>query len=85
MIVRKKVNVNRLKLYIQGSDNTKEDPTKEAGYEFCDDHNMTYANKLLQQQFPDLDGLQSPLLSQNDGFCLVKSDCDSVQIHHTRQ
>ena len=124
-VIRKKVNVNRLKLYIQRSDNTKEDPTKEdpektednrkkrkgknisshapdpkkkclgdnvdklvkeilAGDELSDDH-MTYANKLLHQKFPDLDGLQSPLLSQNDGFCPVKSDCDSVQIHHTGQ
>ena len=29
--------------------------------------------------------LQSPLLCQNDGFCPVKSDCDSVQIDHTGQ
>ena len=122
-VIWKKVNVYRLKLYIQRSDNTKEDPIKEdpektednrkkrkgknisshapdpkkkclednvdklvkeilAGDELSDDH-MTYANKLLQQPFPDLDGLQSRLLSQNDGFCPVKSYRDSVQIHYT--
>ena len=36
---------------------------------------------MLQQQFPVLNGLQSPLLSQNNGFCPVTSE--SIQIHHT--
>ena len=45
-----------------------------------DDH-ISFAQKLLQKQFPMLDGLQSPLLSQNSGFCPVKDE--SIQIHHT--
>ena len=41
------------------------------------------AQKLLQQQFPLLNGLQSPLLSQNNGFCPVTRK--NIQIHHTGQ
>jgi len=53
-----------------------------AGDELSDNH-MTYANKILRQQFPDVDGLQATVLSQIGGFCPVKSDSDTVQIHHT--
>ena len=46
------------------------------------DECICFAQKLLQQ-FPILNGLQSPLLSQNNGFCPVTSE--SIQIHHTGQ
>ena len=42
---------------------------------------ISFAEKLLKQQFPMLDGLQSPLLSQNNGFSSVQDE--SIQIHHT--
>ena len=46
------------------------------------DEHICFGQKLLQQ-FPIFNGLQSPLLSQNNGFCPVTSE--SVQIHHTGQ
>ena len=52
------------------------------GKELTDEH-MSFASMLLEQQFPYLDGLQSTLLAQNNGFSPVRSDCDSIQIHHT--
>jgi len=45
------------------------------------DEHISFAEKLLKQQFPTLDGLQSPLLSQNNGFSPVQDE--SIQIHHT--
>jgi len=45
------------------------------------DEHISFAKKLLKQQFPTLDGLQSPLLSQNNGFSPVQDE--SIQIHHT--
>ena len=47
------------------------------------DEHVTFAQNLLQQQFPILNGLQTPLLSQNNGFCPVTDE--SIQIHHTGQ
>ena len=47
------------------------------------DEHITFAQNLLQQQFPILNGLQTPLLSQNNGFCLVTDE--SIQIHHMGQ
>ena len=47
------------------------------------DEHITFAQNLLQQQFPILNGLQTPLLSQNNGFCPVTDE--SIQIHHTGQ
>ena len=38
------------------------------------DEHISFAQKLLQQQFPMFNGQQSPLLSQNSGFCPVKDD-----------
>ena len=52
------------------------------GKELTDEH-MSFASMLLEQQFPYLDGLQSTLLAQNNGFSPVRSDCDSIQIYHT--
>ena len=46
---------------------------------------ITFANALLQQPFPSIGGFQSILLSQNNGFHPVKSECNSIQIHHTGQ
>ena len=39
----------------------------------CDQHMMA-ASKLLKQEFPDLQGLQSTLLSQNEGFSPILLD-----------
>ena len=36
--------------------------------EELDDEHMHLAQKLLQKQFPHLDGLKSTLLSETDGF-----------------
>ena len=46
------------------------------------DEHISFAQNLLQQ-FPILNGLQTPLLSQNNGFCPVTDE--SIQIHHTGQ
>lgn len=40
------------------------------------------AEDMLQAEFPQLDGFQSPLLSQNDGFSPVQGE--AIQIHHVR-
>ena len=47
------------------------------------DEHITFAQNLLQQQFPILNGLQTPLMSQNNGFWPVTDE--SIQIHHTGQ
>ena len=46
------------------------------------DEHICFGQKLLQQ-FPIFNGLQSPLLSQNNGFCPVTTE--SIQVHHTGQ
>ena len=48
--------------------------------QWLDSDHMRLAQQLLQDEHPHLDGFQSTLLSQNDGFCPVKGE--SVQIHH---
>jgi len=45
------------------------------------DEHVSFAQNLLQEQFPSLDGLQSPLLRQTNAFSPVIAE--SVQIHHT--
>ena len=52
--------------------------TVQNGERLTDVH-ITAAQKLIQKQFPHLDGLQSPLLSQGDRFLPM---VDGVQIHH---
>ena len=49
------------------------------------DQHMTFAYTLLKQQYPELDGLQSTLLSQVNNFHPVGSGCNSIQLHHTGQ
>ncbi len=50
------------------------------------DQHMTFATTLLKQQFPEVDGLQSTLLSQINAFRPVgRSDHNSIQLHHTGQ
>ena len=49
------------------------------GEQLTDVH-ITAAQKLIQKQFPHLDGLQSPLLSQGDRFLAMVDE--GVQIHH---
>ena len=50
------------------------------GEQLTDVH-IIAAQKLIQKQFPHLDGLQSPLLSQGDQFLAMVDE--GVQIHHT--
>ena len=45
------------------------------------DEHISFAQNVLQEQFPTLDGLQLPLLSQTNAFSPVIAE--SVQIHHT--
>ena len=45
------------------------------------DEHISFAQNVLQEQFPTLDCLQSPLLSQTNAFSPVIAE--SVQIHHT--
>ncbi len=54
-----------------------------AGAELTEQH-MTFATTLLKQ-FPELDGLQSTLLSQINAIRPVGSDRNSIQLHHTGQ
>ena len=49
------------------------------GYMLTDEH-IQLAQELLQTEFPELDGFQSTLLSQIDGFCPVRDE--AIQIHH---
>ena len=51
--------------------------------EELDDEHMHLAQKLLQKQFPQLNGLQSTLLSETDGFTPVQHE--AIQIHHVRE
>ena len=55
-----------------------------AGAELTDQH-MTFANTLLKQQYPELNGLQSTLLPQVNDFHPVGSGCNTIQLHHTGQ
>ena len=41
----------------------------------------TLPSNCCTNSFPTLDGLQPTVLSQNNGFCPVKSE--SIQVHHT--
>lgn len=45
------------------------------------DKHMHAAHKLLKKQFPDIQGCQSTLLEQNNGFKPVSAS--AVQIHYT--
>ena len=49
-----------------------------AGNWLGDDH-INLAQELLNEEYPNLHGLQSPLLCQNDSFCPIAGD--SIQIH----
>ena len=49
--------------------------------EMLTDEHISFAQHLLLEQFPTLDGLQSPLLSQTNAFSPVTTE--SIQIHHT--
>ena len=42
---------------------------------------ISFAQRLLLEQFPTLGGLQSPLLSQRNAFSPTTTE--SIQIHHT--
>ena len=42
--------------------------------EWLGDEHIQLAQELLRKQFPHLDGLQSSLLCQNDGFIPVQSE-----------
>ena len=45
------------------------------------DEHLSFAQNFLQEQFPNLDGLQSSLLSQTNAFSSVIAE--GVQIYHT--
>ena len=47
--------------------------TLQNGDWLTDDH-IRLAQNLLRNQFPGIDDLQSPLLSQNDGFVPVQAE-----------
>ena len=49
-----------------------------AGNWLGDDH-INLAQELLNEEYPNLHGLQSPLLCQNDSFCPIAGN--SIQIH----
>ena len=48
-----------------------------------DDQHIHLAQTLLQKQFSHLNGLQSTLLSETDGFAPVQQE--GIQIHHVRE
>ena len=48
--------------------------------QWLDDEHMKLAQQLLKDEYPNLDGFQLTLLSQNDGFWPVRGD--AVQIHN---
>ena len=49
------------------------------GGQLTDEH-IHLAQQLLKKQFPNLDGLQSNLLSETDGFEALQHE--GIQIHH---
>ena len=49
------------------------------GGEWLTDDHMFYAQELLRMQFPTIDGWQSTLLAQNNGYLPAKMD--TIQIH----
>ena len=49
------------------------------GGDWLTDEYMFYAQELLRMQFPTMDGWQSTLLAQNNGFLPAKMD--AIQIH----
>ncbi|KAL5487221.1 hypothetical protein EMCRGX_G019798 [Ephydatia muelleri] len=49
------------------------------GGEWLTDDHMFYAQELLRMQFPTIDGWQSTLLAQNNGYLPAKMD--AIQIH----
>ena len=49
------------------------------GRELTDEH-ISLAHNILKKQFPHIDGLQSPLLAQTNGFIPVQHE--GIQIHH---
>ena len=51
------------------------------GGQLTDEH-IHLAQQLLKKQFPHLDGLQSTLLSETDGFEALQHE--GIQIHHIR-
>ena len=53
--------------------------TLKTGQQLTDEH-VDLAQQLLKKQFPHIDGLQTTLLVQNDGFVPVQHE--SIQIHH---
>ena len=48
--------------------------------EWLTDEHVVLSQELLRNQFPHIDGLQSPLLAENDGFSPVANE--AIQIHH---
>ena len=38
------------------------------------DEHIELAQEILKDQFPNIDGFQSPLLSENDGFVAVQGE-----------
>ena len=49
------------------------------GVDWLTDEHMFYAQELLRMPFPTIDGWQSTLLAQNNGFLPAKMD--AIQIH----
>ncbi len=50
---------------------------KSGGYE-----HIHLAQELLQRDYPNIQGFQSTLFSQINGFTPVDSDRESLQFHH---
>ena len=51
-----------------------------AGDWLTDEH-VFYAQELLRMQFPTIDGWQSTLLAQNNGFLPAKMDATQIHIY----
>ncbi len=55
--------------------------TLKSGGWLTDEH-VHLAQELLQRDYPNIQGFQSTLFSQINGFTPVDSDCESLQFHH---
>ena len=55
--------------------------------EWLTDEHIMLSQELLRSQFPQIGGLQSPLLAENDGFSPITNTetNDAIQIHHVNQ
>ena len=59
----------------------RNEKTNSGCSDWLTDEHKFYAQELLRMQFPAIDGWQSPILDQNNGFLSAKMDAIQIHIH----